>query len=229
MLKPPRLKCSFCGKSQDQVKKLIAGPGVYICDECVELCNEILDEEVFETDSNRRAFIKENPDIQVAFTTATIGAMMNMSHKAWRRPPCVPPLEGEQRNLVQNAASALEAVIESWRSEDLNGGLEPLFRALLVLKETENGTGTKKLVPLLVEMADLYEKHEEHCLAAGVLEWAIEILERAGDEPEMVRDLKLAFLEHLMRNDPRRAINYLNEMRRAESKAIDAKHPGDTE
>ncbi|MBY0358389.1 MAG: ATP-dependent protease ATP-binding subunit ClpX [Candidatus Obscuribacterales bacterium] len=43
-----RLKCSFCGKSQDQVKKLIAGPGVYICDECVDLCNEILDEELFE-------------------------------------------------------------------------------------------------------------------------------------------------------------------------------------
>ena len=43
-----KLKCSFCGKSQDQVKKLIAGPEVYICDECVELCNEILDEEFFE-------------------------------------------------------------------------------------------------------------------------------------------------------------------------------------
>ena len=40
-----RLKCSFCGKTQDQVKKLIAGPDVFICDECVELCNEILDEE----------------------------------------------------------------------------------------------------------------------------------------------------------------------------------------
>lgn len=44
-----RLKCSFCGKSQDQVKKLIAGPGVYICDECVDLCNEILDEELFDS------------------------------------------------------------------------------------------------------------------------------------------------------------------------------------
>jgi ATP-dependent Clp protease ATP-binding subunit ClpX len=42
------LKCSFCGKSQEQVRKLIAGPGVYICDECVELCNEILDEELME-------------------------------------------------------------------------------------------------------------------------------------------------------------------------------------
>ncbi len=43
------LKCSFCGKSQKQVKKLIAGPGVYICDECIELCNEIIEEELAET------------------------------------------------------------------------------------------------------------------------------------------------------------------------------------
>ena len=43
------LKCSFCGKSQKQVKKLIAGPGVYICDECIELCNEIIEEELTET------------------------------------------------------------------------------------------------------------------------------------------------------------------------------------
>ncbi len=42
------LKCSFCGKSQDQVRKLIAGPGVYICDECIDLCNEILDEELLD-------------------------------------------------------------------------------------------------------------------------------------------------------------------------------------
>jgi len=42
------LKCSFCGKSQKQVKKLIAGPGVYICDECIELCNEIIEEELNE-------------------------------------------------------------------------------------------------------------------------------------------------------------------------------------
>ena len=54
-----RLKCSFCGKTQDQVKKLIAGPDVYICDECVELCNEILDEEFFEakekTDAEKKS------------------------------------------------------------------------------------------------------------------------------------------------------------------------------
>ena len=40
-----QLKCSFCGKNQDQVKRLIAGPGVYICDECIDLCSEIIEDE----------------------------------------------------------------------------------------------------------------------------------------------------------------------------------------
>src|SRR5690625_5763691 len=41
-----QLKCSFCGKSQEQVRKLVAGPGVYICDECIDLCTEIVEEEL---------------------------------------------------------------------------------------------------------------------------------------------------------------------------------------
>ena len=41
-----KLHCSFCGKSQDEVKKLIAGPSVYICNECVDLCNDIIEEEI---------------------------------------------------------------------------------------------------------------------------------------------------------------------------------------
>lgn len=58
-----KLKCSFCGKTQDQVKKLIAGPEVYICDECVELCNEILDEEFFEAkDKDGAVNDSENPE-----------------------------------------------------------------------------------------------------------------------------------------------------------------------
>ena len=45
------LYCSFCGKSQHEVRKLIAGPSVFICDECVELCNDIIREEVDESDT----------------------------------------------------------------------------------------------------------------------------------------------------------------------------------
>jgi len=58
-----RLKCSFCGKTQDQVKKLIAGPEVYICDECVELCNEILDEEFFEHNKEKHEDKKEEEEV----------------------------------------------------------------------------------------------------------------------------------------------------------------------
>ena len=52
------LKCSFCGKSQNQVKKLIAGPGVYVCNECIDLCNEIIDEELKD---DRETSFKELP------------------------------------------------------------------------------------------------------------------------------------------------------------------------
>ncbi|MED5264035.1 MAG: ATP-dependent protease ATP-binding subunit ClpX [Cyanobacteriota bacterium] len=54
------LKCSFCGKSQDQVRKLIAGPGVYICDECIDLCTEILDEELVDSQGNPRHSSESN-------------------------------------------------------------------------------------------------------------------------------------------------------------------------
>ena len=66
------LKCSFCGKSQDQVRKLIAGPGVYICDECIDLCNEILDEELIDTQAKlnnsqklKKKLPNNNPDKSV--------------------------------------------------------------------------------------------------------------------------------------------------------------------
>jgi ATP-dependent Clp protease ATP-binding subunit ClpX len=48
-----QLLCSFCGKSQRQVKKLIAGPGVYICDECIDLCNDIIEEELADSSEMR--------------------------------------------------------------------------------------------------------------------------------------------------------------------------------
>jgi ATP-dependent Clp protease ATP-binding subunit ClpX len=54
------LRCSFCGKSQEQVRKLIAGPGVYICDECVELCNEILEEEFSDPTKTTLADVESN-------------------------------------------------------------------------------------------------------------------------------------------------------------------------
>lgn len=69
-----QLICSFCGKNQDEVKKLVAGPGVYICDECVELCNEILTEELSEgTTYSQRVSIPTPRDIMTALDEYVVG------------------------------------------------------------------------------------------------------------------------------------------------------------
>ena len=66
-----QLRCSFCAKPQDQVRRLIAGPNVFICDECIELCQDIIDEEmlpnfqVFGEDLPKPAEIKETLDEHV--------------------------------------------------------------------------------------------------------------------------------------------------------------------
>jgi len=67
------LKCSFCGKSQKQVKKLIAGPGVYICDECIDLCNEIIEEELSETSELKLEELPKPQEIDAFLDEYVIG------------------------------------------------------------------------------------------------------------------------------------------------------------
>ncbi len=67
------LKCSFCGKSQKQVRKLIAGPGVYICDECVELCNEIIEEELADTEEVSFAELPKPSEIYEFLDSYVVG------------------------------------------------------------------------------------------------------------------------------------------------------------
>lgn len=68
-----QLKCSFCGKMQEQVKKLIAGPGVYICDECIELCNEIIEEEFTEDHDLELDSVPKPKEIRDALDEYVIG------------------------------------------------------------------------------------------------------------------------------------------------------------
>lgn len=68
-----QLKCSFCGKLQDQVKKLVAGPGVYICDECIELCNEIIEEELSDDLSLEMGELPKPREIREILDTYVIG------------------------------------------------------------------------------------------------------------------------------------------------------------
>ncbi|MDF2837794.1 MAG: ATP-dependent Clp protease, ATP-binding subunit ClpX [Paenibacillus sp.] len=68
-----QLKCSFCGKSQDQVRKLVAGPGVYICDECIELCTEIVEEELGNDEELDLKDIPKPQDIRTILDSYVIG------------------------------------------------------------------------------------------------------------------------------------------------------------
>lgn len=68
-----QLKCSFCGKSQRQVRKLIAGPGVYICDECIDLCNEIIDEELTEETQLKLEELPKPKDIYSILNEYVVG------------------------------------------------------------------------------------------------------------------------------------------------------------
>lgn len=68
-----QLKCSFCGKTQDQVRKLVAGPGVYICDECIELCNEIVEEEFGEETEVNFADVPKPHEIKSILDQYVIG------------------------------------------------------------------------------------------------------------------------------------------------------------
>ncbi len=68
-----QLKCSFCGKTQDQVRKLVAGPGVYICDECIELCNEIVEEELGDDEEFELKDIPKPTEIKNILDSYVIG------------------------------------------------------------------------------------------------------------------------------------------------------------
>ena len=68
-----QLKCSFCGKTQEQVRKLVAGPGVYICDECIELCNEIIEEEFSEDVEVELKDVPKPKDICAALNQYVVG------------------------------------------------------------------------------------------------------------------------------------------------------------
>ena len=106
-----QLKCSFCGKMQEQVKKLVAGPGVYICDECIELCNEIIEEE-FSDDVEKNYITKQEVaegEKIAAGTTVTIYSSMGIEQVQ------VPDLSGKTESEAKSAISSAKL---KWKSTD---------------------------------------------------------------------------------------------------------------
>ena len=95
------LYCSFCGKSQHEVRKLIAGPSVYICDECVDLCNDIIREEIKEVAPHRERSALPTPH---EIRTITLSAR-NRRKKCWR---------SRYTTITNVCATAIPAMASSW-------------------------------------------------------------------------------------------------------------------
>ncbi len=152
------LKCSFCGKSQEQVRKLIAGPGVYICDECVDLCNEILDEELFNSAPPQAAQRKDPVNEKRKTKTA---ANLNLSQ--------IPKPRDIKRYLDENVVGQDEAkkvlsvavynhykrlsFIESAAKGQSEDGIELQKSNILLIGPT--GCGKTLLAQTLAEMLDV--------------------------------------------------------------------------
>ena len=152
------LKCSFCGKSQEQVRKLIAGPGVYICDECVDLCNEILDEELFNSAPPQAAQRKDPAHEKRKTKTA---ANLNLNQ--------IPKPRDIKRYLDENVVGQDEAkkvlsvavynhykrlsFIESAAKGQSEDGIELQKSNILLIGPT--GCGKTLLAQTLAEMLDV--------------------------------------------------------------------------
>ena len=110
-----QLLCSFCGKSQRQVKKLIAGPGVYICDECIDLCNEIIDEELtapptFDIDNLPKP--REIYDVLNEYVVGQEGAKRTLSVAVYNHYKRVQLMQSDDDDITQlGYLMAMEAVL----------------------------------------------------------------------------------------------------------------------
>jgi hypothetical protein len=194
--KDNRLKCSFCGKNQDQVKKLIAGPGVYICDECVGLCDEILDETV-----------------EVVGSSSTVTAL-DLHSAGPKRHQLPHPLKTVPEVVIVSATKSLETLIGAYEEGGKTAEAEPLYRALLVLEEHNLNALDVKLLPLLEQLYKIYNKEDLYGNCVYILEWMLSILDETKttelDKTELL--IKLTKM-HIRMREPKKAEETLDRLR----------------
>jgi ClpX C4-type zinc finger len=216
-----RLKCSFCGKKQSQVRKLIAGPGVYVCDECVSLCNEILDEEQFAETPGEITKVdgtvkKSTKEAYQSFLQIKLPQLKYASRHAIDGKDLATLDPDEHRQLLDEANTALENLLKLYVDNDVRATAEPLYKALIYLKAGLLGGENPVLLPVVVELVDFYEFRKEFESCALLLKWLIDSHESNGlsKEKQKVFMLRLAKTYTILgqRAETEKVLNQLLEM-----------------
>jgi len=157
------LKCSFCGKSQDQVRKLIAGPGVYICDECIDLCNEILDEELIDN----QAKLSNSSQVKKKLPTDTPQKSIPIELSSIPKPLEIKNFLDKQVVGQESAKKILSVAVYNhykrlaWRSENeeqksnLNNPQATKLQKSNILLIGPTGSGKTLLAQTLAELLDV--------------------------------------------------------------------------
>jgi hypothetical protein len=193
--KDNRLKCSFCGKNQDQVQKLVAGPGVYICDECVGLCDEIMDETV-----------------EVVGSSSKVTAL-DLHSGGPKRHKLPHPLKTVPEVVIVSATKSLETLIEAYEEGGKTAEAEPLYRALLLIEEHNRNALDVKLLPLLEQLYKIYNKEDLYGNCVYILEWMLSILgeTKTTELNETELRVKLAKM-HIRMKEPKKAEETLDRL-----------------
>ena len=157
------LKCSFCGKSQDQVRKLIAGPGVYICDECIDLCNEILDEELLDN----QAKLSNSPQVKKKLPADNQQKSIPIELNSIPKPLEIKNFLDKQVVGQESAKKILSVAVYNhykrlaWRSEskeqksNLNDSQATKLQKSNILLIGPTGSGKTLLAQTLAELLDV--------------------------------------------------------------------------
>src|SRR4051812_47743085 len=191
------LKCSFCGKSQKQVKKLIAGPGVYICDECIDLCNEIIDEELtgpatFDIENLPKP--REIHDVLQEYVVGQEAAKRTLSVAVYNHYKRVQMMQAEDRDDLELQKSNIlllgptgcgKTLLAQTLAKILNVPFA-IADATALTEAGYVGEDVENILPKLIQAADFDVKKAE----TGIIYIdEVDKIARKADNPSITRDV----------------------------------------
>ena len=191
------LKCSFCGKYQDQVKRLIAGPGVYICDECIELCNEIISEELDEETEETLKDVPKPREIKTFLDQYVIGqerakkilsvAVYNHYKRIGRKTKASDDVEIQKSNIVMLGPTG---VGKTYLAQNLAKMLNVPFAIADATTLTEAGyvgEDVENILLRLIQAADYNISRAEKGIV--YIDELDKKARKTGDNPSITRDV----------------------------------------